>query len=91
MMLCEWLYVFVGRADFDFFVRFENTSSCIGARRHAGSSQTLSDCLRCRGLMGEHLLCYLGCSVVCCARGAKKATKFRKVSQQIVVSSAITG
>ena len=30
-LLCEWLYmfVFVGRADFGFFVRFENTASCV--------------------------------------------------------------
>ena len=31
--------IFVGRADFDFFVRFENTASYIYARRHAGASQ----------------------------------------------------
>ena len=32
--------VLVGRAaDFDFFVRFENTASCIYARRHAGASR----------------------------------------------------
>ena len=37
-LLCEWLHV-VGRADFDFFVRFENTASCVNARWHAGSSQ----------------------------------------------------
>ena len=39
---CEWLQWFdilVGRADFDFFVRFENTASCVNARWHAGSSQ----------------------------------------------------
>ena len=30
---------FVGRADFDFFLRLENTASFINARRHAGSSQ----------------------------------------------------
>ena len=29
----------LGRADFDFCVRFENTASCINARRHAGSRQ----------------------------------------------------
>ena len=38
-LLCEWLHIFVGQADFDFFVRFENTSSCINARRHPASSQ----------------------------------------------------
>ena len=41
-LLCErlkWLYILVGRADFDFFVRFENTASCVNARWHAGSSQ----------------------------------------------------
>ena len=37
-LLREWLYIFVGRADFDFFVRFENTPSYINARRHAGST-----------------------------------------------------
>ena len=41
-LLCQWLQwlrVVVGRADFDFFVRFENTASCINASRQAGSSQ----------------------------------------------------
>ena len=28
---------FVGRADFDFFVRFDNSACCINARRHVGS------------------------------------------------------
>ena len=23
-LLCEWLHIFVGRAEFDFFVRFEH-------------------------------------------------------------------
>ena len=31
--LCERC-IFVGRADFDFFVRFENSACCIHARRH---------------------------------------------------------
>ena len=30
---------FVGRADLDVFVRFENTASCINAGRRAGSGQ----------------------------------------------------
>ena len=30
-LVCEWLYHFVGRADFDFFVRFENTANFINA------------------------------------------------------------
>ena len=38
-LLCGRLNFFVGQAEFDFFVRFENTASCINARRHAGSSQ----------------------------------------------------
>ena len=31
--------IFVGRADVDLYVHFENTASCICARRHAGVSQ----------------------------------------------------
>ena len=31
--------IFVGQGDFDFFVHFENTASCMYARRHAGASQ----------------------------------------------------
>ena len=83
-LLCEWLHV-VGRADFDLFVRFENTASCRNARRHAGSRQLLSACLRCRFLIGAYLLCRLCglvalcCPLLRCACGAKKAKKFRKV------------
>ena len=36
---CEWLIAFIGRTIFDFLVRVENTTSCIYARRYAGSSQ----------------------------------------------------
>ena len=46
-LVCEWLqwlHIFVGRADFDFFVRFDNTASCINDR-HAGSSQLCQLCL----------------------------------------------
>ena len=46
----------VGRADFDLFVLFENIASLLNARRHAGSSQLLSACLRCRALIGARLI-----------------------------------
>ena len=53
-LLCEWLYIYVSRADLNFFILFENTVSCTNARRHAGShlSPTLSDYLHCRALIG---------------------------------------
>ena len=100
-LICEWLqwlHIFVGQADFGFFVCFENTASCTNARRHTcWLEPTLSARLRCRALIGAYLLsCSCGltalcCAVLRCACGAKKAKKFRKVPQQVILSSAITG
>ena len=72
---CVWVLVyFVGRADFYFFVRFENTASC----RCSSTSwrlSTLFACLRCRALIGRYSLCcvvqsWLRCAAAvlwCCA------------------------
>ena len=38
-LLREELYTFVGREKNDFSVRFENSASCVNARRHGGSRQ----------------------------------------------------
>ena len=74
-LVCEWLQwldIFVGRAYFEFFVRFENTA--INARRHVGSNQL---CLL--ALSGSDrrvvalLLVGVDCAVLCCVCGAKKA------------------
>ena len=64
--------IFVGRADFACFVRFDNSARCISAR-HVLALATLSVCLCCRTLIGTYLafcrlmaLCY---TVLCCACG----------------------
>ena len=54
-LLCECLVYFAGRVDVDFFVRFDNTASCITARRHADSRNSV--CLRSRALIDTYLLC----------------------------------
>ena len=60
-----------GRADFDFFVRFESTASCTFARRHAGASQlrlllpgllSRSD----RRVLALLLVARVDCAVLCC-------------------------
>ena len=67
-LLCEWLNIFVGRADFDFFVSFFDTASCLSARRHAARASSV--CLRCRALIGAYLLCcFCGLTARCCACG----------------------
>ena len=58
---------FVGRADFDFFVRFEN-SELYKCSTTCWLEPTLSACLRCRALVGAYLLCCLcGVTAMCCA------------------------
>ena len=96
-----WLYtsihIVVGRTDFGFFVSFENTATWINkCSVTCWFEPTLTVCLRCRSLCflwAAWLCCAaLCCAVPCCAVlvwGAKKAKKFRKVAQQIVLSSAI--
>ena len=37
--------VYVGRADFDFFVRFDNTASCTNARNDGSSQLCLLACV----------------------------------------------
>ena len=60
------------RAEFDFFVRFENATSfkSVNALRHAGSrlSPTLSACLRCRAVIRRVLvlLFFAGLIALCC-------------------------
>ena len=53
------------RADFDFFVRFENTACCINARLHAGSSQLF--CLLALSRSDWRVLpcCLCGLTAVC--------------------------
>ena len=58
-LFCEWLYIFVDRAAFDFLPRFEKTGSCINARRHAGSRQL---CLLALSRSGRHVLALLLCA-----------------------------
>ena len=57
----------IGRADFDFFVRFENTASCIIRSTTCWRKPTPSVCLRCRALTGAYLLCCLlrGLTALC--------------------------
>ena len=66
--------IFVGRPDFDFFVRCENTASCIYTRRHAGASQLrLRSCavaLWSRTCFAACCAGWLRCAVLCCACGA---------------------
>ena len=54
----------VGGADFDFFVRFENTAGC-KCSTTCWLPPTLSACLRCRAVTGTHLHC---CFVQACLR-----------------------
>ena len=62
--LCEWLYIFEGRAeDFAFFVYCEVTA----AWRHDGSGQLWLFVLRCCALISTYLLFYAGLIALCCA------------------------
>ena len=62
--------MFVGRADFDFFVRFENIGDNINARWHDdGSSQLcpLAELSRSDRRVLALLLVRVNCSLLCCA------------------------
>ena len=80
-LLREALNTLVGRADFDFFVRFENTASCcVNVRRHAGYMLALANsaCLllalsRSDRHVRQYLVFLLLCAglialTMCCAR-----------------------
>ena len=61
---------FVSRADFDLFVRFENTASCMNARRHDGSRVLclLACVVALRSARTWFAaLCRADCAVLCCA------------------------
>ena len=77
--LCEWLFIFLGRADFDFFVRFEDTESWINARRHAGSSQLcLLACVVALWSARTYFAAcagWLRCAVLCLRSKASKETQ----------------
>ena len=64
---------FVGRADFDFFLRLENTASFINARRHAGSSQL---CLLALSRSDRRSLALLCCAVLAEQRKQQNSGKF---------------
>ena len=75
----------VGREDFHFFFRFENTAKCTNkCLTTCLFEPTLSACLRCRALIGSCLHCYLCgltalCSAALCLR-SKKSKEFREDS-----------
>ena len=97
----------VGRADFDFLVRFENTDSELyDARRRACSINSI--CLRAlscsdRRVLASLLLVRVGCAVPCCAVLAEQRNNLSKEfregfpgsptnnSSNKLISSAITG
>ena len=60
---------FLGQADSDLFVHFEETASCINASTTCWLEPTLSTYVRCRALIGAYLLCCLVCGLTapCCA------------------------
>ena len=68
---CERLCVFVGRADFDFFVRFEKTASRKCSMKCLALANSVSLLVLSRS--GQHvldlLLCegWMCCAVLCCA------------------------
>ena len=69
-LLCDWLYVFIGRADFEMSVRFDNTTSCVTYdRQYAGSRN--SACLLALSRSDRHVLALLLCAggliALCCA------------------------
>ena len=63
---------FVGRTDFDFFVRFENSACCIDARRHVLAPVNYV-CLLALSHSDRHILalglCRAGGALLWCARG----------------------
>ena len=68
-LLCECLYVFVGRAGFEFFVHFENAATRINARRHAVCLLALSRSdRRVLGMLLREADCAALCYTVLCLR-----------------------
>ena len=55
--MSRYIYIFLDRAHFDFFVSFENTASC-KCSTICWLSLTLSACLRCRALTGTYYTCF---------------------------------
>ena len=89
--------IFVGQGDFDFFVHFENTASCMYARRHAGASQLrLMACVV--ALFGACLLCcllrgltVLYCAVLClrCLRYGRGSTYLMMLGDSMLVYTRV--
>ena len=82
----------LGRANNDFFIRFDNTASCIYARcsTTCWRKPTPSACLRCRALIGAYLLCCLLrwltalCCTVLCLRYAVVVVDIRRQHARII-------